>query len=378
MKVAMIGQKGIPVRHGGVERLVEDLSAALVRFGYEVTVYTRRHYTSKDSREYRGVRLVSLPSLHTKHFDTITHVFLATWHAIWYNFDVIHYHGVGPALLAFLPRVFSPRTKVVVDFQSLDRLHTKWGPVARFTLRLGERAAVRFAHELTVPSPTLADYVMKTYGRPPLVIPNGVDVHDRPGREFLETFGLAPKKYILSASRLVEHKGIHWLIEAFRALPTDFRLVIVGDSVFTDAYVQKLRALAHGDARIIFTGFQSGVALAQLYAHAYLFVQPSTTEGMSLSILEAMSYATPVLASNIAENAQIVAATGFTFRSGDVAHLTERLRFVLGNPDEVSCAGIRGQEYVRSHFMWDSLMPKFVALYAKSSSITSRRFFRHA
>ena len=90
MKVAFIGQKGMPAVGGGVERYVEDLSIRLAEAGNEVTVYTRAYYTPAALREYSGVKLVSLPSIYTKHLDAITHSFfkccskLTVYHNVWH------------------------------------------------------------------------------------------------------------------------------------------------------------------------------------------------------------------------------------------------------------------------------------------------------
>ena len=138
MRIAMIGQKGIPAIYGGVEQHVQDLSMRLVKLGHEVTVYSRGWYTGKSNTQINGVQTKNIFSIHTKHLDTISHTFLCTINAIWNKFDVIHYHGVGPALLSWLPRILSTKTKVIVTFHSIDRYHQKWGPIAKFFLRLGK------------------------------------------------------------------------------------------------------------------------------------------------------------------------------------------------------------------------------------------------
>ena len=125
MKIAMIGQKGIPVRYGGIERHVQELSLKLNKLGHSVFVYTRPYYTNKNLKEFKGVNLISLPSIHTKHLDAISHTFLATLDALRKDYDIIHYHGVGPSLLSWIPRIFKPRVKVVVTFHCIDRRHKK-------------------------------------------------------------------------------------------------------------------------------------------------------------------------------------------------------------------------------------------------------------
>jgi len=144
MRIAMIGQKGIPAIYGGIERHVEELSLELAKQGHTVLVYARKWYTPKNIKNYHGINIIHTPTLRTKHFDAIAHTFFSTIHAMFQKPDVIHYHGVGPSLLSWIPRVFSPKTKVVATVHCLDRYHQKWGLFARIMLRFGELVRVPF------------------------------------------------------------------------------------------------------------------------------------------------------------------------------------------------------------------------------------------
>ena len=138
MRIAMIGQKGLPAKFGGVERHVHELSVRLVKIGHKVTVYSRKWYTGGKDKKFAGVEIQHLPSIRTKHLDAITHSFLATLNAIKNKSDVIHYHGIGPSLVSWIPRLFAPRIKVITTFNSIDRKHEKWGLGARLILKLSE------------------------------------------------------------------------------------------------------------------------------------------------------------------------------------------------------------------------------------------------
>jgi glycosyltransferase involved in cell wall biosynthesis len=102
MKIALIGQKGIPARSGGIERHVEELSVRLAKAGHEVYVYSRKHYTQYQDKQYKGVNLIYLPSLRTKHLDAITHTLFASFDALRRDFDIIHYQGVVPSTLSLV------------------------------------------------------------------------------------------------------------------------------------------------------------------------------------------------------------------------------------------------------------------------------------
>ncbi|MFH1171952.1 MAG: glycosyltransferase family 4 protein [bacterium] len=371
MRIAFIGQKGIPAIYGGVERHVEELAIRLVCRGHHVTVYTRPYYTPATRRSYRGVQLISIPSLKSKHFDAITHTFLSTLDAIRKKYDVIHFHGVGPSLISFLPKLLGSRAKVVATFHSVDRKHKKWGPIARYFLWLGEWAIVSFPDETISVSQTIRRYCQHVFKKRTVYIPNGVSENlsgDHSTSMIRRRFGLMTDQYILAVSRLIPHKGIHYLIEAYKNLETKKNLVIVGDAFYTDDYVRQLRKLAGNDPRIIFTGFQKGRMLAELFANAYLFVLPSEAEGLPISLLEAASFGTCALASNIPENIEVIRANGqvlgYTFRNKDTVDLTKKLRELMRQPKQLKQRGALAQKVVERAFNWHTIARDIETLYA--------------
>ncbi len=373
MKIAMIGQKGVPGIFGGVERHVEQLSLILTERGHDVTVYTRPYYTPAKRTRFHKVRLVSLPSLRTKHFDAISHTFLATLHAVRQDSDIIHYHGVGPALLAFLPRLFRHRAKVIVTFHCIDRKHQKWGSIARFFLWLGERAAVFFPHETIVVSKTLRAYCRQNFRRNVTYIPNGVPLESTRtlnADAIRKKFGLIANQYILAVSRLIPHKGIHHLIKAYQQLATEKPLVIVGDSFYTDAYVKDLKKLAGSDPRIIFTGFQKGKTLKELFSNAYLFVLPSESEGLPITLLEAASFGKCVLASNIPENIEVIRSgkqvIGYTFKNRDTDDLRRMLEQLMHHQKTIQSKGQLAKTVVRKRFNWIAIVLDVERVYSST------------
>jgi glycosyltransferase involved in cell wall biosynthesis len=378
MKIAMIGQKGIPTRFGGVERHVESLAVRLGGFGHDVTVYSRRWYAPSNPHFAPGVRVVVTPSIRTKHLDAITHTLTSTVHAIIGRADVIHYHGVGPALLAWLPRLFAPRTRVFVTFHSIDREHQKWGTFARFVLGLGERAACRFPHEVIAVSRGLQRYCLERYGCRARYLPNGVGTPDADlGRETLARFGLRPNRYLVTSGRLIPVKGIHHLIMAYRRLKRegghrDMKLVIIGGSSYSDDYVRRLHRLAGRDEDIVFTGFQQGRALGELVSNAYAAVHPSEVEGLSISVLEAMFYGKALLVSDIPGNLEAVGRHGVTFRSGNVTDLTRQLGWLIANPHAAQVIGDGAREHVLAHNDWDEIAEMTDRLYHDELDAPSR------
>ncbi|TAK05615.1 glycosyltransferase [Patescibacteria group bacterium] len=367
MRIAMIGQKGVPMgeQGGGIEKHVEELSARLVSRGHEVLVYVRPWYPGSNRSSWRGITLIRAWSWHTKNFDTITHAFFSSLDVCRRNADIIHYHGVGPSTLAWIPRLFARHATVVVTFHSQDRYHRKWGILARGYLTFGEWTAVRWAHATIAVSQALQGIIEARFKKKAVYIPNGVSLLPAPGPEALAEFGLKSGGYLLVVARLVRHKGIHTLIEAYQGLTTDKKLVIVGAPSFTKEYQSFLLGMAHGNPDILFLGYQGGRTLQALFAHAHVYVSPSESEGLSISTLEAMSYGLPVLVSDIPENKEAVDGCGYFFRSGDALDLRVRLKELLPDEPRLREMGQCGKAFIRAHFDWDAIAAKTDALYQR-------------
>ena len=360
MKIAFIGQKGMPTKSGGVDRHVENLAIFLASKNQEVIVYNRNGYLPEKISEWKKVKLVHLPFINQKNLAAITHGFLATWHAIFSRVDVIHYHGIGPSLLAWIPRLFSKRIKVVSTLHSFDYGNDKWGSFAKFMLKLGEKTMCKYAHQVIVLTDLMHDYLLQRHGRESVIIPNGAYVEKSEKTDKLIAFGLTPQKYIVSVSRLIRLKGIQYLIEAFKNIKDkDIKLAIVGDG----EYMNNLEKMAEGDPRIIFCGNQSGEALSELYSHAKLFVQSSEMEGLSISLLEAMAYKLPMVISDISANREAAANTALYFKSKDVNSLTEKLKIALNDKDEMDNLAKKGKERADTIFNWDKISADTLRIY---------------
>lgn len=274
MKIAMIGQKGIPSRAGGIEVHVEEISQRLVQLGCNIEVYCRKGFCEREYKAcYKGIRLVYTPFFRFKYLDTITHSFISTIKALLSNCDVFHYHALGPATLSFIPRLF--RKKVVCTVHGLDWQRGKWGILASLYLRFGEVATAKFPNKTINVSENLVEYYKRKHHCDTVYIPNGAEpVEYAPPDIITEKYGLRKEEYILFLARLVPEKGAHYLIDAYNKLQTTKKLVIAGCSCNTDVYVKSLHDKARDNTNILFTGFVSGQTLQELYSNAFLYVCP--------------------------------------------------------------------------------------------------------
>lgn len=369
MKIALIGQKGIFSKKaaGGIESHVENLALRLKKRGHDVDVYVRPHFMTIHAKKHQGLRLIFIRSIPTKNLDTITYTFLATMRALFVKYDIIHYHGVGPSTLAWIPRVLKWRTKVVTTFHSQDKFHKKWSWFARKYLAWGEWTACKFPHATIAVSQTIQKFCKKEFNAKVNYIPNGVILPPKQGKDRLHKWDLEPRGYLLTVARLVRHKGIHHLISAYKRIEdkVNKKLIIVGAPSFTDDYLEYLKSIAAQSPNIIFTGFQTGKTLSQLFANAYLYVHPSEFEGLSITILEAMSYGKGVLISDIPENMEAIDHSGYWFKNKSVKALEEKLLKLIKNPLMVHSAEKRARKFIANHFEWESVVDRTEKLYKK-------------
>ncbi|MBE6679123.1 MAG: glycosyltransferase family 4 protein [Ruminococcaceae bacterium] len=367
----MLGHKRIPSREGGVEIVVESLATRMSSLGHNVTCYNRsgHHVSGADFdgaklKEHKGVRIKNVWTLDRRGLAAMTASFSAAVCAAFGKYDVVHFHAEGPCAMLWLPKLFGKRC--IATVHGLDHQRAKWGRFASWYIRTGEKCAVRFADEIIVLSEGVKQYFKETYGRETVFIPNGVT---RPetvdADEISKLYGLKKDSYILYLGRLVPEKGIKYLIEAFKGVASDKKLVIAGGASDSGEYAAQLKELAKGDERIIFTGFVEGRTLFELYSNAYLYVLPSDLEGMPLSLLEAMSYGNMCLTSDIAECADVIGECGATFKRGDVSDLKKTLQKLCDDPDSVKSYKDMAADYICSKYNWDDVTEQTLMLYRK-------------
>lgn len=358
LRIAMIGQRGVPATFGGVEHHVEELGSALTDRGHEVIVFTRANYASEHHERHRGMIVRRLPTVNTKHLDAIVHSGLSTVAAMRDSVDIVHYHAVGPGIPAFVPRIASS-AKVLLTVHGLDGERAKWGRGARAVLKSAEWLSARVPNATIVVSRDLADHFASRYARSTWYIPNGVkESTRRPASEISERFGLAEGSYLLFVGRMVPEKAPDLLIRAFREIDGDLRLVLAGGSSFTDAYERTLHTLARNDPRVITTGYVYGPTLDELYTNAAAFVLPSSLEGMPLTLLEALSYGTPVVASDIPPHLEILGSEApgrRIFRSGDQTGLRRALERVLLEPAEERAGADSLRSSILERYRWEDV-----------------------
>jgi glycosyltransferase involved in cell wall biosynthesis len=365
MRIAIIGIRGLPPRYGGSETMAEEVGKRLVRAGHEVVVYSRYHNLLKGEKplkEFKGIRLIHLPSINTKNLDTLTHSILAFWHCGLRNTaDAVFIMNPGHACL--LPILMLFRKRFIVQVDGMDWTRKKWNLLVRMLFRMSMNLVNLWSKEVLTDNPAMLDWYKDTYHKEINILPHGANVAESEGTAELEKHGLKPKDYYLFVGRLIPEKGVHYLIDAYKKVTTEKPLVIVGGSEYTTDYVKRLKT--NGNHRIRFLGYIYGEGFRQLISNCYVYVQPSEVEGTSPVLLTAMGYGQCVLVNGIPENLYTIGDAGFSFSKNDVDDLARRLQELDTDPDAVTACGERVRNRVLEHFNWYRIAAETLKLFER-------------
>ncbi len=363
LRIAFLVVKNI-ARGGGIEKYTLELGRRLVGRGHEVTVYSMGHYGDAP-REYDGMRIIAVPCIKHSALEKLSTAASAALHLLFKGgmYDVIHCHSVAAG--AFAPFLRLRGYKCLLQMHGIEWQRNRWNAIGKGMLKFLERISLIGNQAHTAVSNTQCNFFKETHGIDMCYIPTGAEIKPHHDAHEILKMGLEPQKYVLFASRLVQEKGAQYLIPAFRKIDTDYKLVIAGDAKGEEAYKEQLKSLAGDDPRIIFPGFVEGRALQELFSNAAVYVQPSEIEGLSIALLEAMSFGNCCLVSNIPENMEAIGDAGFTYQNKSVDDLRDKLTALLDSCGMRSSVGTKACERVRMDYNWDQIALDFEDMYLK-------------
>ncbi|MBE7532509.1 MAG: DUF1972 domain-containing protein [Chloroflexi bacterium] len=362
MKIAFLGTRGIPASYSGFETCVEQLGQRLVTRGHHVTVYCRTHHINYEGRDYKGMRLVKLPTIANKYLDTLVHSFVSSLHTLGQRYDIALYFIAGNSPVSWIPRLAGTKTLLNVD--GLDWKREKWPTFAKNYIQFAEYLATKLPNLYLTDSRVVQGYYRDRFNSEPPYIPYGSEVDLLPPGDTLAKFGLEPQKYILFVGRLVPENCAHHLIAAFRQIDTDMKCVVVGDAAYAETYITSLKQQAQGDPRIIFTGYVFGRGYHELGSNAYIFVETSGVGGTHPALVEAMAFGNCVITHNTPENLETIGDAGFSYdgRSG-ADDLRQILEHLLHAPETVAIYRQLAQKRAHIHYTWDSVCDAYEKLF---------------
>jgi glycosyltransferase involved in cell wall biosynthesis len=338
---------------------MEELAPRLIERGFEVTVYCRSRYTPADCLEYKGARLVRLPSLYTKYSETPVHTALSCLHAIRERFDAALI--VNGANSAFAPILRVTGTPVVINVDGIEKQRAKWGPLGRLVYSVSERLAGTLSTVMITDAKVIRDYYRSQHGVDSKVISYGVNPRPLPPGQTLTRLGLEPRKYLLYVSRFEPENNPHRVVEAYRAVGGELPLVMVGDAPYARAFIAGFKT--GSDPRVVFPGAIYGDGYRELLSHAFAFIQATEVGGTHPALVEAMGYGNCVLVNDTPENREVAGDTALYFRADRPDTLSDRLNGLIGKPGEARLLGLRSSERARSLFSWTRVADQYAALF---------------
>ncbi len=364
MKIAYIALRGVPISDGIVS-LTDELAKRLTEKGHEVTVYTSRHYGNVTGL-YNGIyQIRTVPSLKNRNFEKMSITLSASFDQLFRKYDVAHYHAMGPSIFAFMAKMSGK--KVIIQSHGIEYERANWGKKARLVLKILEKLSYNMGDELTVVSKALQKHFYDNYKKETVYIPTAVNLpaESSVNMDILKKYNLDIDDYFLFMARIVPEKGAHYLIEAFKRINTNKKLVIAGHIDPDNPYHCKLKEMASSDPRIIFTDNISGETKETILRGAFAFCQPSEIEGLSVALLEAMSYKKCCIVSSIPMNTEAVEQTGIIFESKNVDDLMNKLQYAIDNPSIIKENGEAAYKRVKENYTWEIVANQMEELYLK-------------
>jgi glycosyltransferase involved in cell wall biosynthesis len=370
MRIAMLGTRGIPAAYSGFETAVEHLAERFSARGHEVTVYCRPHMTER-RETHAGARLVHLPTIRSKHLDTLAHTVLSTaYMAARARPDVAIYFIAGNAPAVPLARLAGIPSVLQID--GLDSERAKWSGAAKAYLRFAERIAPSAATIAVTDSASVAESYERRYGRRIPWIPYGAEVPDPGDAGWCRRLGVEPERFVLFVGRLVPENNAHLLVEAHRALGTDWPLVVVGDAPYAEEYIAGLKASA--GPGVLFPGYVFGDGYAELVRHCGVMCAPTEVGGTHPVIVEGMAAGAAMLVSDHAPNLEVVGDAAATFPlAGGATALAGALGSLIADEPRRRSLGARATARAAERFSWDACADSYLRLCELARSRGIRR-----
>ncbi|MGH9443896.1 MAG: DUF1972 domain-containing protein [Thermoanaerobaculia bacterium] len=356
MKIAVLGTRGIPASYGGFETFAEELSTRLAARGHSVTVYCRSHHTDRSLREYRGVRLVVLPTVRSKYLDTVVHTFLSSLHSVRGRFDAVLYCNAINALFCWIPRRMSG-SRVVLNVDGLERNRRKWNALGRAAYSVAERLSTKFPDAVVTDAEVIRGYYREQFGIDPLMIPYGGDLPRPAGTDMLAKLGLEKDGYFLYVSRLEPENNALAVVEAYRRVKGAVPLVIVGDAPYAAGYIRRVKSAA--DSRVLFPGAVYGEGYRELLFHARAYIQATEIGGTHPALVEAMGAGRVVAYHDSRENREVCGDAGVPFDASRPESLSAILGSLLDDPDRFNVFSERALRLVQERYRWEDITDRY-------------------
>jgi len=357
MKLAILGTRGIPANYGGFETFAEELSVRLAARGHDVSVYGRSNNIRYREKIFKGVKIAILPTIGTKHLDTVVHTLLSVCHALPRRFDCILVCNAANAPFTIVPRLFG--TPVALNVDGIERLRKKWGLAGRTYYHISEYLSTLIPNVVITDAAVIRDYYWKTYQKRSVMIAYGSSCDRSETTAALDQLGVRPRDYFLYVSRLEPENNAHLVVDAFERVETPKKLLIVGDAPYARAYIERLKSTR--DPRIRFTGAIYGAGYRELQSHAYAYIQATEVGGTHPALIEAMGAKNCVIAKDTPEHHEVVGDCGLFFC--DSRDLAQKIQLTLADEALAERLGLKAWERAKNCYSWDAITEAYEKLF---------------
>ena len=354
-RFAIVGTRGIPASYGGFETFAEELSTRLVARGHDVTVYCRNRHAGES---YRGVRLVYLPTIRHKYFDTIAHTFLSTLHLLEHRQDAVLYCNAANAIFTIAPRLLGMPVALNVD--GLERKRKKWNALARGWYRASEWMSTKLPSRIVTDALKIREYYLERYRADSTFIPYGAETGKVESDAAPRELGLERGRYFLYVSRLEPENNALLVREAFERARTDLKLALVGDAPYAGEYIRRVRDTR--DARVVLPGAIYGAGYQELQSHCFAYIHATEVGGTHPALIEAMGRGALTLYLNTVENTEVAGGAGIPFENS-VESLANALESAIAMSDaEREEWGALARARVEERYGWDAVTDAYERL----------------
>lgn len=362
MRVALLGTRGVPAAYGGFETLAEELGARLAGRGHDVTVYARRGAVLEERAAWRGMRIVFTPTLRHKYLDTVVHGVTSGLHAAAEGYDAVLVCNGANALACRLPRLLGSGTRILLNVDGLERNRRKWNRLGKLVYALSERLSCVLPDVVVTDAEEIRRYYRTRYGKESAFVPYGSDLPAPRDLSVLGRLGLEPERYVLYVSRFEPENNPDAVVRAWRSVPGDARLVLVGSAPYAEGFIARLREEAAGDPRVILPGAIYGEGYRALLANAATYVHATEVGGTHPALVEAMGYGRPVLVHDTPENREVAGSAALFWDAREPATLARQLSALLPDAPRREALGAAARRRAAARYRWDDVAAAYEAL----------------
>jgi len=324
-------------------------------------VYCRRHHAQERLPGYRGMRLIYVPGIASKHLDTISHTFMSCVHALFGGNDVVMMCISGNSPISILPRLAG--AKVVLNVDGSDWRRKKRCRIARTYIRCSEWLSTRLPHATVTDSDVMRRYYRERFGVETVCISYGADVPRPPTLETLHGLGLDPGRYLLLVGRLVPENCAHHLVDAYERLETSLRCVVVGDAPYCAKYISDLHRRG---PHVTFPGYVFGEGYRELMHNAYVVVLCSEVGGTHPVLVEAMAAGNCVVVNDTPANLEVIGDAGIPYSGARGSEgLAEVLQSILEDPAKVESYRARAKARAQARDSWSMITDQYEQLFRR-------------